>query len=149
MKIYDTSTADLNALSEREVDYIYNGLDCCITHELVDKLRLKLEPKTTGQICRFTGALQNICLDMTLTGIRIDPVAKQKVILETEKKRDEAQALLDELSLAFYGQTINPKSTKQCAEFFYGFLGIPPQYKRGTKGPTTDDAALEKLRVYF
>src|SRR6056297_324144 len=114
MKIYDTSTADLNALSEREVDYIYNGLDCCITHELVDKLRLKLEPKTTGQICRFTGALQNICLDMTLTGIRIDPVAKQKVILETEKKRDEAQALLDELSLAFYGQTINPKSTKQC-----------------------------------
>ncbi|WP_417436440.1 DNA polymerase [Idiomarina abyssalis] len=148
MKIYDTSEVDLQSLPQREIDYIYNGLDCCITHELVDKLTPKLDTYTS-QIHDFTSSLQNICLDMTLSGILIDQQAKSRIVRETTKKLDEAQSLLDSLAEALWGKPLNPKSPKQCQEFFYGFLGLPPIYKRGSKGPTTDDAALEQLQTYF
>lgn len=148
MLYYNTAEIDLDSLPQREKDYIYNGLDCCITHEIVDTLRGQLD-RHTSQIHDFTSALQNVCVDMSLRGILIDQRAKSFIIRRTEEQRDEAQALLDELSLAFWGRTINPKSTKQCAEFFYDFLGLPKQYKRGAKGPTTDDNALEVLKDYF
>ena len=145
---YNTAEIDLESLSDRELDYIYNGLDCCITHELVDKLRPKLD-QHTKQIHDFTFALQAICMDMSLSGILIDQKIRSIIMHKTEQERNEALELLNELALALWGKPLNPDSPKQCAEFFYNFLGLPKQYKRGSKGPTTDDSALEVLKNYF
>lgn len=148
MKVYDTSEVDLDSLPQREVDYIYNGLDCLITHELVDRLRPKLD-KHTSQIHDFTFALQAICVDMSIRGILINPAARARIIKDTRKKLDEALANLNELAIAFWGKPLNPKSPKQCGEFFYDFLRLPPVYAKGRKNPTTDDKALEKFKIYF
>ena len=148
MIIYNTADIDIYTLPQRDVDFIYNGLDCCITHELVDKLRLQLGPHTT-QIHNFTSSLQGICLDMSLKGILIDQNEKRKIIRATEKTLNEALDLLTELAVAFWGKPINPKSSKQCCDFFYEFLRLPKQFKRGSVGPTTEDKALEKLKDYF
>jgi len=148
MLILNTAEVDFKNLTERESDFIYNGLDCCVTHELVDTLRPKFDADTR-QIHDFTSALQGVCLDMSLTGIRIDYRRRGITIRETQAELDTAQNLLDTLAEAFWGQGLNPKSPKQCNDFFYGFLRLPPKYKRGSKNPTTDDQALEKLKVYF
>src|SRR5690606_574415 len=148
MKVYNTAEIDLDSLPQREVDYIYNGLDCLVTHELVDKLRPKLD-KHTSQIHDFTFSLQAICLDMSLKGIRVNPEAKARIIKATRSRLDEAQTLLNELAIPFFGRPINPKSIKDCREFFYDFLGLPPVYARGKKGASTDDKALEKFKAYM
>lgn len=148
MRTFRTDEIDFDTLTPEENDYIYNGLDCLMTHEIVDKLQPLLDKNTT-QIYRFTRALLNPALEMTFRGIAIDPRRRQILIAELEKKQAEVGGLLNELALAFWGQELNAQSPKQCCDFFYGFLGCPPQYKRGSKGPSSDDKALEKLRVYF
>src|SRR5690606_11517651 len=148
MKVYNTAEIDLDSLPQREVDYIYNGLDCLVTHELVDRLRPKLD-KHTSQIHDFTFALQAICVDMSVRGILINPAARARIIKDTRKQLDEALANLNELAIAFWGKPLNPKSPKQCGEFFYDFLKLPHVYAKGRKKPTTDDKALEKFKIYF
>jgi hypothetical protein len=76
MPVIDTST-----LVEGEVsihnEAIYNGLDCCITHEVLDSIRaLGPAPK----IYNFARALQAPVMAMMQLGFRIDQIERQKGI---------------------------------------------------------------------
>lgn len=41
------------------------------------------------------------------------------------------------------GYEFNPNSTQQCAQYFYDLKKLKKRYKKGAKGPTTDDDSLK------
>ena len=61
MPIFDTSTLQEGVVLA-ENDQIYNGLDCCITHEVLEALRPLGQPR----IYQFARALQAPVLDMKI-----------------------------------------------------------------------------------
>lgn len=126
--------------------WLYNALDCCLTSEIHEAIEPLLD-SSTKQIYLFERALQNCTMDMTLHGILIHQGTKYNLIQHYEAEVLKAQSLLNKLAMEFWGQTLSPTSPKQCADFFYNFLLIPPVLKRG-KGkatPTTDDKALQEI----
>lgn len=126
--------------------WLYNALDCCLTSEIHEAIEPLLD-SSTKQIYLFERALQNCTMDMTLQGILIHQGTKYNLIQHYEAEVLKAQSLLNKLAMEFWGQTLSPTSPKQCSDFFYNFLLIPPVLKRG-KGkatPTTDDKALQEI----
>lgn len=61
---------------------------------------------------------------------------KTEVLRAAKDKQEELDAIV--------GRPLNVNSSKQCAEYFYGELGIPPIYGK-KKTVTTDDQALQRL----
>lgn len=143
-KLPQSPDSDLNL-------WLYNGLDNCLTHEIHDTISPLLD-STTERIYTLERALQNCTVDMTLQGILIHQGTKYNLIQHYEAEVRKAQSLLNKLAMEFWGNTLSPTSPKQCQDFFYNFLLIPPVLKRG-KGkatPTTDDKALQEIaKVYL
>lgn len=131
--------------------WVYNGLDATLTHEIYSNLEGFLDPSTKA-IYTFERALQNCTLEMTLNGLLVHRGTRFNLIQIYEAEILKAQRLLDTLAQAFWGRPLSPTSPKQCQEFFYDFLLIPPVLKRakGKATPTTDDKALQEIsQVYF
>lgn len=147
MPVIDTST-----LREGEVtiynEAIYNGLDCCITHEVLDVLR-ELGP--APRIYNFTRALQAPVMDMMLRGFRIDPYERQKGIHALTLEIDRLTILLNRFSDAVWGKPLKANSPKMLQEFFFGAMRIPEIWtsKKGERKLSMDREALEKLDNYF
>lgn len=74
-------------------------------------------------------------------GIRVDKDRREALRAEVIKEVDRLQANLNELC----GFEINPKSPKQCAEYFYGQKGHKPFTKQGRV--TADVNALTRLSI--
>lgn len=131
--------------------WVYNGLDATLTHEIYSNLEGFLDPSTKA-IYTFERALQNCTLEMTLNGLLVHRGTRFNLIQIYEAEILKAQRLLDTLAQAFWEKPLSPTSPKQCQEFFYDFLLIPPVLKRakGKATPTTDDKALQEIsKVYF
>ena len=102
MPIIDTS-----ALVEGQVsihnDAIYNGLDCCLTHEVLHAVR-EVAPETRAgsntphTIYAFERALQAPVLDMMLRGFRIDAYERHKGISLLETEQHRLQTMLNRFS---------------------------------------------------
>lgn len=138
--------------SETEKLWIYNGLDCCVTAEVLAAIKPQLDNQTRATY-EFSKSLQAPVLEMKLRGVLIDQETRTKVIKEYETQRNHIAASLERLLFEGLGlEGVNPNSHKQLKELFYGTLGLPPIKKRNTKGlyePTVDRNALEKLNSYF
>jgi len=120
----------------------YNCKDACYTYEIYEACTPMLVQKQMSGIYRFQMELWWDVLHMMLRGVRIDMAYRKQLSGE----------LLDEISKretwlsAVCGHPLNPKSPKQMQKFFYDDLKLPVQRQRkGTRGITTDDEALEKL----
>lgn len=149
-KIY-YSDALPKTLNSDETLWVYNGLDCCLTHQIHDTLEPMLEPGTE-QTYKLERALQNCTTDMTMSGILISQSTKFELIHQFQAEANKAQKLLDTISLELWGKTLSATSPKQCQDFFYDFLKIPPilAKKGNVKRPTTDDNALQEIsKVYL
>ena len=73
-------------------------------------------------------------------GIKVDKEALGQTKIEVLKTAGEKQ---EELNAAC-GRALNVNSPKDCQNYFYNELGIPP-YKNKLGKPTVDDAALQRL----
>lgn len=139
-------------LSHTYGEWIYNGLDCCLTHEVFDTIHPQLDPHT-AQTYEFSKSLQAPILEMNMRGVKIDEPARQELISQysADIHRLESQLrliLADGLGI----HAFNWNSPAQLIDLFYNQLRIPPVTKRNTKGafvPTVNREALEKLRNYF
>lgn len=138
-------------LNDAETLWVYNGLDNCLTHEIHEALEPQLD-SDTEKIYTFMRSLQNCTLDMTLQGILISQSTKFNLIQQFQVEADKAQSLLDKIAMELWDKPLNATSPKQCQDFFYGFLMIPPVMSRkgGRASPTTDDNALQEIyKVYL
>lgn len=147
MKIIQTSTDDLDSLPRQQREWIYNGLDCCVTAEVLQVLLPQLDPCTTATYA-FSRDLQGPVLEMRLRGIRIDTNRRAEVIEEYYELLSALEDQLEKIVGDGCGLwDFNWRSNSDLHTLFYDTLGIPPVTRGGRA--TVDRAALERLEVHF
>lgn len=152
--IFDTGTLTretMDKLNPTLKDWIYNGLDCCLTHEIDEELESLMDP-IARKTYNMSLALQAPILEMNMRGILIDAEAKEHAIASLTAEATEIDRKFDYLCEAVFGKKVNPNSHVQVKKLFYEWLNLPVQTKRNTKGeyaPASDREALEKLANTF
>lgn len=147
MKIIRTDETNPKTLSPWEREQIYNGLDVCVTAEVLDVLLPQLDNHTAATYA-FSKSLQGPLLEMRLRGVRIDNARKGEVIDEYFDKIERLEAQLERIvgeGLGLY--EFNWRSNRDLHTLFYDLLAIPP-IRRGGRATVNRDA-LEKLESYF
>lgn len=147
MKIVNTATTSPEELSEWERDQIYNGLDVCITTELLEILLPQLDTHTSATY-DFSRSLQGPALEMRLRGLKVDQRRKNEVIDEYFDKLEILERNLERIVLEGVGLShFNWRSNPDLHRVFYERLGIPPILRGGR--PTVNRDALEKMEAYL
>jgi len=147
MKIIPTDSTAPESLSPFEREQVYNGLDCCVTAEVLDALLPQLDDHTAATY-RFSRDLQGPALEMRLRGILVDQQRKAEVIDDYFNKIERLEAQLERIVLEGVGMPhFNWRSPPDLRTLFYDRLMIPP-IRRGGK-PTTNRDALEKMEQYI
>lgn len=148
MRIIRTNEQSPNSISDSfEREMIYNGLDCCVTAEVLQALLPQLDA-TTNATYQFSKALQGPTLEMRLRGVLVDHARKAEVIDEFFDQIDILESQL--LRIIYDGVGIlrfNWRSNDDLKYLFYNVLGLPEIRKKGVA--TTDRKALEKLWLYI
>jgi len=155
MRIVKTETltpAVIARMGQTEKDWVYNGLDCCLTHEIDTELDSVMDP-IAQRTYEMSLALQAPVLEMNMRGVLVDEAARQRAIDSLEVDLRKLEQAFDRLCRSIFGREVNPASPKQAQDLFYNWLGLPEQKARNAKGEyvvTTNRDALEKLgQIYF
>lgn len=151
MKIIRTAAMTPN-MRAADIFQIYNGLDCCLTFEIWERLsEMTAKKPAVRNTYSFERAMQAPALEMMERGWLIDKGArdKAKAKLKTEKAR--LLFVVNEMARAVWDKGLNANSPAQLKEFFYGVLKLPEQYAvtNGVRRVSTNRDALENLSVYF
>jgi len=140
-------TDKLPRLSNLEASWIYNGLDCCVTAELLDVLLPQLDPMTSITY-DFSRALQGPVFDMRIRGVLIDQERRKEVLNEYADIVDQCEATLERIvreGTGFHG--FSWRSWQNLHKLLYDIYRIPPiKTKEGKR--TANRAALEKMEFY-
>jgi DNA polymerase I-like protein with 3'-5' exonuclease and polymerase domains len=156
-RIIDTSTLTPDSRLDRFTDEaVYNGLDCCVTLEVLEALQSQLT-NTTASTYDFSMSLCAPILEMNLHGVRVDREEVSKSIASYQGDINHIRTNLDYILKEGVGY-IKPwtglggmDSRFALQEIFYDILQLPPVRKRNAEGkyvPTVDRKALEKLKTY-
>lgn len=130
-----------------EREWIYNGLDCCITAEILGALLPQLDNHTSATYA-FSKALQGPALEMRLRGVLVDQARKAEVVEDYFDKIEHLNANLERIVLEGVGlESFNWRSGPDLQKLFYEKLKIPVIRKGGR--PTCDRNALEKMETYL
>jgi uracil-DNA glycosylase len=118
----------------------YCGRDACVALEAWDVLSKEMTDGDYWPTYNRTARLAGPLTYMTAHGLAVDRegLANTKARLETSIASKEAE--LTSISQWDF----NPTSPKQCQQYFYDTLGLPP-YKNPTGGLTTDDKAMSRI----
>ena len=145
MKIIDTSLSKPEDLSPFEREMVYNGLDCCVTAEVLDALLPQLDHHT-ARTYEFSKALQGPALEMRLRGCLVDQHRRAQVIDDCYTKIETLEAQLERIVYEGVGMpSFNWKAPKDLQALFFDHLGIPPP--RGKRSANRN--VLEKLDEYI
>lgn len=131
---------------------IYNGMDCCLTHEINDSL-YRLGRNDT-LVYDFERAMQAPAMEMMLRGFKVDMNAQQIAVANTRRKLIHCEEVLKHIVPAITNKDYNPKfpnSGDQLRELFYQHMGIKPitmSVKGEVKTPM-DRKILERLEIHF
>lgn len=129
--------------SKTESNWAYNGLDCCITLEVLHQLLPQLDNISQG-VYNFSRALQGPVLDINMRGILVDMEARNDAIQAYSETIARLENNLDRIIREGIGSTTaNWRSPEQLKVLFYDTLGFPPRKFHGKV--TTRRDALEKL----
>lgn len=152
MKVVDTASLQHGEkLSRNTQDWVYNGLDCCVTLEICNELLSQLD-NTSRNTYEFSKALQGPILEMSIRGIKVDKRKKNDVLANYKKQIEFISDQLNEIIRDGIGLNINWRSTTQLKKLFYEVLGLPVQKKRNANGifaATVNRDAMEKLEQYM
>lgn len=149
---------DPKNLSHNDREWVYNGLDCAVTLEVLRAIKPQLD-EVTQKTYEFSLALQAPVLDMTTRGMLIHRRRRSELLADYNRRIDRLDHQVTRLVVEGIGYTpIVPKgkrwwrSVPKLKELFYGILGLPTKRKRNAKGefvPTINRDALESLSTYF
>lgn len=147
MKIINTAEVLPHDLSSQEREWVYNGLDCCVTAEVLEVLLPQLDNHTAATY-NFSRDLQGPMLDMRIRGVAVDSWRVRTVIEEFRDKLELLQGQLETLVHEGLGVwDFNWRSPTDLRYIFYDVLGIPPVMRGGS--PSVNRDALERLENYF
>lgn len=147
MKIIETHKTSPGSLRSHEREWVYNGLDCCITAEVLDVLLPQLDNHTAATY-NFSRLLQGPALEMRLRGVKIDKYRKNQVVDIYFDQLDQLERQLERIVLEGCGMiTFKWTSNRDLQELFYDKLNIPVIRRQGR--PTVNRDALEKLERYL
>jgi DNA polymerase I-like protein with 3'-5' exonuclease and polymerase domains len=148
MRIINTGgTTPDDITNQWEREQVYNGLDCCVTSEVLTALLPQLDAHTAATYA-FSKALQGPILEMRLRGVLVDQARKAEVIEEYYNTVEALERNLERIVLEGVGMAgFNWRSNPDLHTLFYERLGIPPILRGGR--PTVDRAALERLSSYI
>lgn len=139
-------------LTRNEQDWIYNGLDVCVTFEIVNTLLEQLD-NVSRSIYEQSLALQGPILEMATRGLRVDRERRDQVLTQYRSDLKHVGNQLTEIVEEGIGMSnFNWRSPAQLKKLFYEVLGLPSVKKRNANGvfaPTTNREALEKLQLYM
>src|SRR5688572_6725870 len=159
------NTADLTPrtpLSRNDKDWVYNGLDCCVTLEIRDALLAQVD-NIAGNTYGFSLALQAPVLEMCTRGMLVNQRRRGEVLRLYRGQIDQLSDQLTEIVRDGIGFTATNKIVKgeaklwwrsntQLKNLFYDVMGLPSVKKRNAAGqfaPTVNRDAIEKLSAYF
>lgn len=125
-----------------EAEGKYNCKDCAVTREIYPITIENAKELKTWEGYKRTMSILPSHLGMTLRGVRIDQEGKIKLSSEFKIMAAKAKTVVTDA----IGQDINLNSYDQKNRLLYGYFGLEIQLKRGTKKPTTDKNALNKLK---
>lgn len=145
-KIVNTAADNIAKMSPWHKEQIYNGLDCCVTFEILNSLLPQLDP-VTRRTYDFSRSLQGPVLDMRLRGVLVDKDRRGEVVEEYYAILQRLEQQLERIVREGTGLIgFNWQSNPKLKELFYDRLGIPPIKHRGSI--TVNRAALERLESY-
>lgn len=127
---------------------VYNGLDCCLTFEVLEEMMSLGEPPPVYQ---FERALQGPILEIMLRGFKVDNVERQAGITRLRRQQARLDSILQRFAWSVWGKPLNPRSHHQLKDFFYTYLGLPEVWinDKGVRRISVNREALEKIEVYF
>lgn len=150
--IYTDELKEGEALSSDHASWVYNGLDCCVTFEILEAIRPQLDNTTTATY-KQSLAKQAPVLDMKMRGLLVNEEVRQRKIALFEQQLDKVETQLRRICQEVWDFDINWRSPMQVGNLLYGVLRLPPVRKRdpktGAMRPTTGRDALERLRYNF
>lgn len=151
-EIIDTATMNLDAFTNDEGYWVYNGLDCVVTYDVFNELDSQCD-EVAAKTYAFSKAMQAPILEMNLRGLRINKKRRLQVVIEMKEKMKQLEAQLATLVTEGVGlpEPINWRSPHQLKDLFYRTMQLPEQkaFTGGVRRVTTNEAALEKLANYF
>lgn len=151
MRIIQTANLKPNELGRNDTDWVYNGLDCCVTLEILYEIESYLD-NTTAATYNFSRMLQAPVMEMSLRGLRVDQRRRNEVLNGLLR---DIQTIGDNLNTIIsegIGVQVNWRSPVQLKSLLYDVMGLPPVRKRNAQGkmaPTANREALERLSSYF
>jgi len=149
--IYTDELAEGQALPADDASWIYNGLDCCVTFEILQVIKPQLD-ETTAKTYQTSLAKQAPVLDMKMRGLLVNEETRQQKIRLFTKQLEQVERQLNRICREVWDFEINPRSPLQVNNLLYGVLGLPVIRKRDSRGnmrPTSGRDALERLRYNF
>lgn len=122
--------------------WVYNCKDACYTYEVWEVLSKEIPKAGLADQYAFQMRLFHSVLRMMMRGLRIDTFLREKLggelLNEIQKRQSDIHTIT--------GMPLNEKSPTQMRKYFYDDIRLPVQRSRkGARGITTDDEALEKL----
>src|SRR5215471_13581409 len=160
MKVYYTEALRPgDPKSETERLWVYNGLDCCVTYEVLDNILPQLD-NHTGTTYALSLALQAPVLEMNLRGVLIDETERDKAIATYEADTERLERNLYRIvhEGVGYPDFRNSAKTKAwrsnglVASLLYDKMRLPEIRRRNERGElvrTVNREALEKLQFHF
>src|SRR6516164_3831350 len=95
IKTHELSPIDLALMNETEKLWVYNGLDCCVTVEVLEVLLPQLDNLTRATY-EFSKALQAPVLEMKIRGILVDQERRDEVLKEYRRDlADTSESLIE------------------------------------------------------
>lgn len=130
-----------NKIIDWDKFYIYNGKDCCLTHEVWPKIQEEIDFWQTQSTFDLMMGCINPVLFAQMKGFRVNKEKNDSFAKDNEK----AIETLEQIKQEVIGD-INVGSHKQLKQYLYEDLDMPKQKKKGKV--TTEDKALEQLEAF-
>ena len=145
--------------SETERLWVYNGLDCCVTLEVLEATLPQLDNMTGGTYA-LSSALQAPVLEMNLHGVLIDEKERKRAIesyrCDSERlERNLYRIVHDGVGHTDFRNSAKTKAWRSnalVASLLYDVLKLPEIRKRNERGElarTVNRDALERLQIHF
>lgn len=136
------------ALGKSARAMVYNGLDACVTYEVLDQLLPKLD-KYTAKTYEFSKELQGPVLEMRIRGVKIDQAKRAQLCEQYFQLLDQMERNLEKIvreGCDFVG--FNWRSVDCLRTLFFDIFRIP--ITTMTKGgqPSVNRAVLEYMEQY-
>lgn len=156
MKLFqneDLTPEVLATLSQDELDWCYNALDCTVTLEIHHKQLASIDD-IAARTYQFSLDLTGPVLEVNMRGILVDELKRHEVLSDFRRSRSKLERNFLRLVVEGVGMpsSFNYRSPAQLKVLLYDVLGIHPHKARNAEGdwvPTVNRDALEKAAEYF